>query len=46
MLYPDEQYIEEGYMFFCLMDSSTGALVFARTQEEHNANVEKYRPGW
>lgn len=46
VLYPDQQYIEEGYMYFCLMDSSTGALVFARTQEEHNANVEKYRPNW
>ncbi len=45
-LYPNEQYIEEGYLFFCLMDPNTGALVFAKTAEEHAANVEKYRPLW
>ncbi len=45
-LYPDEQYIADGYKFFCLMDKATGALVFARTEEEHNANVAKYRPNW
>jgi len=46
VLYPDQQYIDDGYLYFCLMDSSTGALVFARTQEEHDANVAKYRPNW
>lgn len=46
VLYPDEQYMEDGYLYFCLMDSSTGALVFAKTEEEHAANVEKYRPNW
>jgi UPF0755 protein len=45
-LYPNEQYIQEGYLFFCLMDSTTGALVFAKTAEEHAANVEKYKPYW
>ena len=45
-LYPNEQYMEEGYIFFCLMDPSTGALVFAKTAEEHAANVAKYRPLW
>ncbi len=45
-LYPDEQYMEEGYLYFCLMDSSTGALVFAKTLEEHEANVAKYKPNW
>lgn len=46
VLYPDEQYIEDGYLYFCLMDSSTGALIFARTLEEHEANVAKYKPNW
>ena len=45
-LFPNEQYMEEGYLYFCLMDSSTGALVFAKTQEEHAANVAKYKPNW
>lgn len=46
VLYPDEQFITDGYLYFCLMDSSTGALIFARTLEEHNANVERYSPYW
>ena len=45
-LYPFEEFLEEGYLYFCLMDSQTGALVFARTLEEHQANVEKYKPYW
>ena len=45
-LYPNEQYIQQGFLFFCLMDGKTGALVFARTSEEHAANVEKYKPYW
>ena len=45
-LFPNEQYMEEGYLYFCLMDPSTGALIFAKTQEEHAENVAKYRPGW
>lgn len=46
VLYPDEQYMEDGYLYFCLMDSGTGALVFAKTLEEHEANVAKYKPNW
>ena len=46
VLYPNEEFMEEGYLFFCLMDSNTGALIFAKTAEEHAANVEKYRPFW
>ncbi|MBR3383301.1 MAG: endolytic transglycosylase MltG [Clostridia bacterium] len=46
VLFPNEQFMEEGYLYFCLMDSNTGALVFAKTAEEHAANVEKYRPFW
>lgn len=45
-LFPNEQYMDEGYLFFCLMDNTTGALVFAKTAEEHAKNVEKYKPFW
>lgn len=45
-LYPDEEYVADGYLYFCLMSSETGELVFAKTLAEHNANVEKYRPYW
>ncbi len=45
-LYPDETYIEEGMLYFCLKDPETGELVFAKTLSEHNKNVNKYRPLW
>ena len=45
-LFPNEQYMEEGYLFFCLMDKTTGALVFAKTASQHAKNVEKYKPYW
>ena len=45
-LYPDKEYMNEGYLYFCLMDSETGELIYAKTLEEHNANVAKYRPNW
>ena len=45
-LYPDMSYIQEGYMYFCATEPDSGALVFAKTLEEHQANVEKYRPSW
>ncbi|MCR5611933.1 MAG: endolytic transglycosylase MltG [Clostridiales bacterium] len=46
VLYPFEQYMDEGYLYFCLMDSTTGALVFAKTLEEHEENVARYKPYW
>ncbi len=45
-LYPNEEYMEEEYLFFCLMDSQTGALVYARTNAEHEDNVAKYSENW
>ena len=45
-LYPDEQFIEDGYLYFCLMDPQTGALIFAKTLAEHNRNVATYSPLW
>ena len=46
-LYPDEQYLEEGYLYFCNANpNETRALVFSKTYEEHRENVEKYRQYW
>ena len=45
-LYPNQEYISDQYLFFCLMDPDNGALIFAKTIEEHNANVAKYSPLW
>jgi len=45
-LYPDETTMEEEYLYFCLSDDENGALVYAKTLEEHQANIEKYKPYW
>ena len=45
-LYPNAEYISEEYLFFCLMNPENGALIFAKTLSEHNANVAKYSPLW
>jgi UPF0755 protein len=46
VLYPDEATMEEEYLYFCLSDDENGALVYAKTLEEHKANIEKYKPYW
>ncbi len=45
-LYPDEEFLTEGYLYFCNKDPKTGDLAFAKTLEEHNANVKEYSPLW
>lgn len=45
-LYPNEDYVSEGFLYFCLMDATTGENAYAKTLEEHNANVERYRDTW
>ena len=45
-LYPDVEYVDEGYLYFCAKEPTSGELAFARTLEEHEANVAKYRPLW
>ncbi|MFA5675524.1 MAG: endolytic transglycosylase MltG [Christensenellales bacterium] len=45
-LYPDDEYIKEGYLYFCNKDPETGELAFAKTLKEHDKNVEKYSPLW
>ena len=46
VLYPDEEYLQDAFLYFCLKDPNTGELVFARTLEEHLANVAMYSPLW
>ena len=45
-LYPDEQFMADGYLFFCSKDPNTGELYFSRTLEEHNQAVSIYAPLW
>ncbi len=44
--FPDEQYLDEGYLYFCSKDPTSGELQFSKTYEEHQAAVEQYRPLW
>ena len=45
-LYPDESFLQEGYLYFCSTDPDSGALHFSKTLEEHEAAVAMYRPLW
>ena len=45
-LNPDEQYLKDGYLFFCLKEPESGELAFAKTKKEHDANVSQYRDLW
>ena len=45
-LYPDEATLSAEYLYFCLSDDENGALVYAKTLEEHKTNIEKYKPYW
>lgn len=46
-LYPNEDFLEEGYLYFCNQNpAETNELVFAKTYEEHQANVQKYQEYW
>lgn len=45
-LYPDEQFIRDGYLYFCSKDPRSGELHFSRTLEEHEYAVRTYAPLW
>ncbi len=45
-LYPDTDFMSQGYKFFCNMDPETGDLAFAKTLREHEKNVEEYSHLW
>lgn len=48
VLNPHKAFMQDGeeYYYFCLTDQKTGLLAFAKTLDEHNANVAKYKPYW
>ena len=43
---PDMDYINQGYLFFCATEPTSGQLAFSVTEDEHQANVARYRPLW
>lgn len=46
-LYPNEEFLSEQYLYFCNGNLKESAeLVFAKTYEEHQANVMKYQQFW
>lgn len=46
-LYPNGEFVEEGYLYFCNGDPKTStSLIFSKTYEEHQENVEQYREFW
>ena len=47
-LYPNEEYLgENGYLYFCNGNpQESNALLFSKTYEEHEKNVEKYSQYW
>ncbi|MHC1785962.1 MAG: endolytic transglycosylase MltG [Christensenellales bacterium] len=45
-LYPDEDFIRQGYLYFCSKNPDTGELHFSRTLQEHEQAVQIYQPLW
>lgn len=45
-LWPDESYITDRYLYFCLQEAESGKLAFSKTYNEHLALVEKYKDEW
>lgn len=46
-LYPNEEYVEDEYLYFCNANpNETASLLFSTTYEEHIENVEKYSKYW
>ncbi len=45
-LYPDQTYIDAGYIFFTLTDPETGELAFNINLEDHQAVVDEWKPVW
>ncbi|NLW20143.1 MAG: endolytic transglycosylase MltG [Clostridiales bacterium] len=45
-LHPDEQFLQEGFLYFCSKDPNTGELHFSKTLAEHEYAVSVYAPLW
>ncbi len=41
-LYPDEQHVADKYLYFCNKAPDSGELAFAKTLDEHHANVKAF----
>lgn len=46
VLYPDETFRAQRYLYFCAKDPSSGELDFSRTLAEHEQKVAVYAPLW
>lgn len=46
VLYPDEEFIKAGYLFFTTKDPTSGELEFNIKYKDHQKAVEKYKPLW
>jgi len=45
-LYPDTNYVAQGYLYFCSGDPETRELIFSATLAEHTEAVAQYKPLW
>jgi UPF0755 protein len=45
-LSPDEDFLKQGYLYFCSKDPTSGELAFSKTYEEHLKQQDIYRPLW
>lgn len=45
-LYPDEDFMAQGYLYFCSKNPDTGELHFSKTLAEHEQAVTIYAPLW
>ena len=45
-MFPDMDFMGEGYLYFCATEPTAGVLAYSKTLEEHQANVARYRPLW
>lgn len=45
-VYPQDDFLKEGYLYFCAGDPAKGEVVYAKTLSEHESNVAKYKPLW
>ncbi len=45
-LFPDEQFLADGFLYFCSKDPNKGELHFSRSLAEHEYAVSVYAPLW
>lgn len=45
-LYPDEDFLQQNYLYFCSKNPDTGELHFSKTLQEHEQAVRIYAPLW